>query len=161
MKDFFQVMTQEQAEEIANHWRYEGQYSFYNMDADQEDLAAFLNPQKCKDSYFVVIKEEQISGFYSFNQITDDVIDIGLGMKPDLTGIGNGLQFLKKGIDFATLTYSPKKITLSVATFNERAITVYKKLGFKEVEYFVQATNGSEFEFLKMIYQCDEPYKGR
>ncbi|ANU25539.1 GNAT family N-acetyltransferase [Planococcus versutus] len=146
----FQSMTQEQAEEIATTWHYKDEYSFYDMDADQEDLKEFLDAEKRNDSYFIVTKNQELIGFYSFNQITEDTIDIGLGMKPNLTGSGQGLDFLKAGLKFIESNYNPKKITLSVATFNQRAIKVYKKIGFKEVEVFVQATNGSRFEFLKM-----------
>ncbi|WP_431190655.1 hypothetical protein [Lysinibacillus sphaericus] len=39
----FQTITQEQAEDIAYNWHYNGDYSFYDMKADQEDLQAFLN----------------------------------------------------------------------------------------------------------------------
>ncbi|MFP3423106.1 GNAT family N-acetyltransferase, partial [Bacillus sp. SIMBA_161] len=46
MKYTFQAMTQEQAEVIAETWRYEGDYSFYDMDADAEDLEEFLDPEK-------------------------------------------------------------------------------------------------------------------
>ncbi len=150
----FQAMTQEQAEEIATNWHYNGEYSFYDMDADQEDLQEFLDAEKRNESYFIVIKNKEIIGFYSFNQITKDTIDIGLGMKPNLTGNGNGLEFLKNGLEFAKSKYNPKEITLSVATFNQRAIKVYKKVGFEEEETFVQATNGSSFEFLKMVLLC-------
>ena len=150
----FQTMTQEQAEEIVTNWHYNGEYSFYDMDADQEDLLEFLDAEKRSESYFVVIQNKEVIGFYSFNQITEDMIDIGLGMKPNLTGNGNGLEFLKDGLEFAKSKYNPKEITLSVATFNQRAIKVYKKVGFKEAGTFVQATNGSSFEFLKMALLC-------
>ncbi len=39
----FQPMTQQHAETIAWTWRYEGEYAFYNMDADADDLASFLD----------------------------------------------------------------------------------------------------------------------
>src|SRR5690606_12922166 len=155
MMDYtFQAMTQEQAEEIATNWHYNGEYSFYDMDADQEDLQEFLDSEKRNESYYVVIKNKEIVGFYSFNQLTKDTLDIGLGLKPNLTGNGNGFEFLKDGLEFAKSKYHPKEITLSVATFNQRAIKVYKKVGFKEVETFIQATNGSSFEFLKMSLLC-------
>ena len=79
---------------------------------------------------------------------------IGLGMKPNLTGRGNGVQFVKAGIAYAKSKYNAKQIILSVATFNQRAIKVYKKIGFKEIETFIQNTNGGSFEFLKMMYDC-------
>lgn len=77
-------------------------------------------------------------------------------MKPELTGRGNGLEFTKVGVEYAVLKYNPQEITLSVATFNERAIKVYKKAGFTAVATFMQDTNGSRFEFLKMKYDRDK-----
>ena len=150
MKYVFQAMTQEQAEVIAETWRYQGDYSFYDMDADAEDLEEFLDPEKRAGVYFVVLDRDEIIGFYSFQQPDEDTVEIGLGMKPELTGKGNGAAFLKAGLQFAETRYSPKNITLSVAAFNKRAIKLYEKLGFKETESFVQATNGGQYEFVKM-----------
>ncbi|QOV12628.1 GNAT family N-acetyltransferase [Viridibacillus arvi] len=150
----FEIMTQEQAEEIAFNWHYDAEYSFYDMEADKEDLVEFLDPNKRGDSNFVVTKDNDIIGFFSFNQVDINTIDIGLGMRPNLTGNGNGLEFLKAGIEFAESKYTPRKIMLSVATFNQRAIKVYRKIGFEEVDTFMQDTNGDSFEFLKMTYQC-------
>lgn len=75
-------------------------------------------------------------------------------MRPELTGNGNGLKFLKIGLEFAKSKYTPEKITLFVATFNQRAIKVYGKMGFEEGDAFLQDTNGSSFEFIKMTFQC-------
>ncbi|MDE4085291.1 GNAT family protein [Planococcus maritimus] len=150
----FQEMTQEQAQDIAENWRYEGDYSFYDMDADPEDLAEFLDPEKRGDNYFMVFQGNEAVGFYSFGQTDEETVDIGLGMKPDLTGRGQGTAFLKAGLQFAKSNYHPQKITLSVAAFNKRAIKLYEKLGFKEVESFVQATNGGYFDFVKMELDC-------
>ncbi|WP_251127910.1 MULTISPECIES: hypothetical protein [unclassified Exiguobacterium] len=43
MNHTFHPLTQDQAEQIAFEWRYEGEYAFYNMDADEENLASFLD----------------------------------------------------------------------------------------------------------------------
>lgn len=75
-------------------------------------------------------------------------------MKPNLTGNGDGMEFVEAGLEFAKSKFTPEKITLSVATFNRRAIKIYRKIGFKEVDTFIQDTNGSRFEFMRMIYQC-------
>ncbi|MEZ0481570.1 GNAT family N-acetyltransferase [Planococcus sp. SSTMD024] len=150
----FQAMTQEQAEDIAASWRYQGEYSFYDMNADPEDLEEFLDPEKRADSYFMVFQDNEAVGFYSFGQTGQETVDIGLGMKPELTGKGSGAAFLKAGLQFAKSNYHPQKITLSVAAFNKRAISVYEKLGFREVESFVQPTNGGHFDFVKMELDC-------
>ncbi|WP_100012113.1 GNAT family N-acetyltransferase [Lentibacillus sediminis] len=149
----FSEMSQEQAENIASNWHYEGKYSFYDVEADEEDLVEFLDPKKREDSHYIVKEGEEEIGFFSFND-KGDAIDIGLGMKPELTGRGLGLGFFKAGLRFVLSNYNPKEITLSVATFNDRAIQVYKKAGFESVETFMQDTNGSSFEFLKMKYEC-------
>ncbi|MBY0096178.1 GNAT family N-acetyltransferase [Mesobacillus maritimus] len=148
------VMTQEQAEDIAFNWHYDGEYSFYDMEADEEDLDEFLNPEKRGNSTFAVTKENELVAFLSISKVTDKIFDIGLGMRPDLTGKGTGGEFLRAGITFILSEFKPEKITLSVATFNQRAIKLYRKVGFKDVETFMRGTNGSTFEFLKMVYEC-------
>ncbi|MFD2654730.1 GNAT family N-acetyltransferase [Gracilibacillus thailandensis] len=149
----FTVMTQEEAEDIAFNWHYDDEYSFYDMEADQEDLDEFLNQEKRGTLSFSVTKEKDLIGFLSINRIDDKTLDIALGMRPDLTGLRKGEGFLRKCIDFLNTEYEPLKITLSVATFNKRAIKVYKKVGFIGVQTFMQETNGSTFEFLKMEYK--------
>ncbi|MBO1578462.1 GNAT family N-acetyltransferase [Bacillus sp. XF8] len=148
----FEVMTQEQAEEIAYNWHYNGQYYFYNMEADKEDLAEFLDPKERGETTFTVWHNNEMVGFFSFHKIDIHTVDIGLGMKPSMTGNGLGADFVQAGLVFCKEKYKPRYITLSVATFNERAIKVYKKAGFDGVGTFIQRTNGSQFEFLKMIY---------
>jgi ribosomal-protein-alanine N-acetyltransferase len=71
-------------------------------------------------------------------------------MKPDVTGQGKGLDFLLEGLDFAKKKFDPNSFTLSVATFNQRAIKVYKRAGFKPLEEYMQDTNGDRYEFLRM-----------
>ena len=44
-------MDQRSAQEIAT-WHYDGEYSFYDAEADQEDLEELLNPQLRGDSMF-------------------------------------------------------------------------------------------------------------
>lgn len=149
----FNKISQKEAENIASNWHYEGEYSFYDIAADEEDLAEFLNPQERGDKYYIVKKSNEEIGFFYFED-KDDSVDIGLGMKPELTGRGMGLDFFKAGLDYAISKYNPKEITLSVATFNERAVKVYKKAGFESVKTFMQDTNGSRFEFLNMKYEC-------
>ncbi|MBP2242301.1 ribosomal-protein-alanine N-acetyltransferase [Cytobacillus eiseniae] len=154
MTYIFSVLTQKQAEIIAYNWHYDGEYSFYNMEADQEDLEEFLNPVKRGNTTFAVTTENELIAFFSTYKVAEKTFDIGLGMRPDLTGNGKGIAFLKACINFIQSEYIPEKITLSVATFNQRAIKLYINVGFKVVETFMQDTNGSTFEFLKMEYKC-------
>ena len=100
-------------------------------------------------NYFEVIKNHICIGFYSLME-EDDHIEIGLGLHPDFTGKGHGKKFLEDLLDYISLNYEKKKIVLRVASFNSRAIHLYEKCGFKRIRSFVQATNGSFYEFIEM-----------
>ncbi|MFD1019714.1 GNAT family N-acetyltransferase [Thalassobacillus hwangdonensis] len=153
MKYQFKVMTQQEAEEIAHQWHYDGDYAFYDMEADEEDLVEFLDSEKRGDTTFSVYEGNDLIGFFAVHADVGS-FDIGLGLRPDLTGGGRGQTFLKEGMDFVQTEFSPARVALSVATFNQRAIRVYQKAGFVDKGTFMQATNGSTYEFLRMEYVC-------
>jgi len=142
-------LTQSQAEEIAYEWTYEGDFAFYDMPNDQDDLVEFLDPDQRTEHYYAVMDETQLIGFFVFEP-GQNSLELALGMRPDLTGQGNGVAFLESGLAFAIEKYQPHHIELAVATFNERAIRLYAKSGFEPIERFQQETNGGSYEFVKM-----------
>lgn len=141
-----QKMSQTNAEEIAK-WHYEAPYDFYDMINDEEDLHELLYERG--NHYFEVLENHVCIGFYSIIE-DDGQIEIGLGLRPDLTGKGYGKEFLEMLLEYISLNYEKKKIVLSVAAFNSRAIRLYEKCGFKRIKSFSQTTNGSIYEFIKM-----------
>ena len=103
-------------------WRYPPPYDFYDGDADP-----VLNPERYYGAY---AEDGALVGFFYYEQ-RDDVVEIGLGLRPDLTGKGLGLGFLQAGLDFARDRFHARLIVLNVAAFNERAIAVYERAGFR------------------------------
>ena len=156
MSHTFQPLTQEQAELIAFEWRYEGEYAFYNMDADEEDLALFLDADERSDTTFAILDDELI-GFVTLQFESADAVSIGLGMRPDLTGSGNGHRFLTSILNWIEATYGTRTVRLAVATFNKRAIRLYESLGFIPQDTFMQETNGGVYPFLSMTREQSEP----
>jgi ribosomal-protein-alanine N-acetyltransferase len=149
----FRPMTDEEAREISG-WRYEPPYDFYNWTSDPDDLEELLDPERRKDSYFSVFDEEgALVGFFGIGA-KDGTVDVGLGLRPDLTGAGLGLDFLFAGLEFARELHSPARFTLAVATFNERAIRVYERAGFRRGRVYMHHTNGGEFQFLAMAREA-------
>ena len=145
----FHQMDDTDADKISG-WRYEPPYDFYDWDADPQDLAELQDPTKRRDVHFSVRDNKgQLVGFFQSKQ-KDDVLDVGLGLRPDLTGEGRGLEFLLSGLEFAKKRYAPERFTLSVATFNGRAVGVYERAGFRRGEVYLHETNGGEHEFLRM-----------
>ena len=78
-------------------------------------------------------------------------IDIGLGIKPNLCSKGLGFNFLCEGINFAKNKLLAKSIRLTVASFNKRAIKVYKRAGFEKVHSFERITETERTDFQVMI----------
>jgi len=145
----FRQMDDADANEVAS-WRYEPPYDFYDSTADPADLAELLDPERRRDVYFSVLDDEnRIVGFFQFEK-KDETVDIGLGLRPDLTGRGLGAKFVLSGLEFVRRRFAPERFSLSVATFNERAIGVYERVGFRRGEVFTHETNGGEYEFLSM-----------
>lgn len=105
-----------------SQWRYEPPYDFY--DGDSEPV---VNPER----YFAARDEAgRLAGFYYFEQ-RGDILEYGLGLRPDLTGRGHGLEFFHAGLDFGRERFRPARTVLAVAGFNTRAIAVYERSGFE------------------------------
>jgi [ribosomal protein S18]-alanine N-acetyltransferase len=146
-------MSEEDAQRIAS-WRYEPPYSFYDADADADDLALLLGRESREGRYFAAFSNDELVGFFSFQSDADDVV-VGLGLRPDRTGRGLGLQFVEAGLAFARDRFGRSRFRLSVATFNERAIRVYQRAGFLPLRTFDHKTNGGVHPFLEMSRSPD------
>ncbi len=142
-------MTQSAAQAI-RAWRYAAPYDFYDLDADEDDLAEFMHQRNWPGTYFTAHDPEGdlIGNFVYHRQGTSATV--GLGLRPDLTGKGLGTLFVASGLDHGARKLGIEVYTLAVATFNERAITVYRRLRFRTEEEFDQHTNGGVYRFLRM-----------
>ena len=150
MKFTFNKMKLEDAHQIAS-WHYEAPYDFYDWDRDAADLAELLNPQSWQEAYYSVLNgENELVGFFVFKR-DSQTVEVGLGLRPDLTGKGLGRTFLNAGLTFGQEHFSVNVWSLSVATFNTRAIHLYQQVGFTPLNTFMHHTNGGEFEFLRMV----------
>ncbi|MEW9181267.1 GNAT family protein [Bacillus mycoides] len=152
-------LTEEEAKEI-NTWKYENPYTLYSFSGDAEVIEELLDGTYygcCGENgefigYFCFGENAQVPGGRDANLYRgEDVVDIGLGMKPELTGKGMGEIFFQAGIAFATEELNSKMFRLSVATFNKRAIRLYKNIGFQAGPLFL--SRGREF----MLMEYERP----
>lgn len=145
----FREFTMEHIHEV-NRWHYDGIYSFYDM-TSEEDLKSFLEPDS-EVKYFSCFDGEEMIGFYC-NWFENGELAIGLGLKPELTGKGFGKDFVTAGINFSIQrqNYEKDTVKLMVVSFNDRAIEVYRKLGFEETGRKMFGTNCGEKEFITMV----------
>lgn len=138
---------------VVSKWQYPEPYGFYDWDADPEDLdELFQSVANGQGKYFTVRNQYgELVGFFEFT-VEPDIVEIGLGMAPALTGKGLGLSFVQSGIEFCRHRYQAKTLRVSVANFNQRAITTYQRAGFRIAsDIYRKNTNGGVFEFVDMI----------
>lgn len=155
------LMDESAAREIVN-WKYEPPYDLYNMmyESDEiEDIEELMD-----GSYFSVRSADgELTGFFCYGRnaqvgggveqglyLEGTALDIGLGLRPDLTGRGKGLDFLQAGMKFARQNYAAEGLRLSVAAFNLRAAALYRKAGFQPVQRFINSYGDHETEFILM-----------
>lgn len=151
----FIPMQPEHAREVAV-WHYDPPFDFYDMSADEEGIDEHLDPERLKNYYAALSGNGELVGFLSFGEearvaggdYKGDALDVGLGLRPDLTGKGLGLGFVMAGLEFAKKRFTPEEFRLSVAKFNERAIRTYERAGFRRGEVFTRG--GGDYEFLMM-----------
>ena len=53
-------MEQSEALEIAERWKYDGEYAFYDMTADPEDYEEIVTPEKRGNRYFSVFNGDEL-----------------------------------------------------------------------------------------------------
>lgn len=161
-------MTIEYAREIST-WTYEGAYAVYSFQPDPETIEELTG-----GDYYVCIGEwGGLAGYFCFGAAAripavetecypDGFLDIGLGMNPKLCGQGRGAAFLAAGMDYGRTLFSPAAFRLTVAAFNERAMSVYRKLGF---EISASLTHKSSYAPFYLMIQADNtadpPSQGR
>ncbi|CAA9560341.1 MAG: hypothetical protein AVDCRST_MAG49-2348 [uncultured Thermomicrobiales bacterium] len=82
----------------------------------------------------------------------DRALDIGLGLRPDLTGRGLGPRYVGAVLAAGADRHDPPSFRLAVARSNGRAIRAYQRVGFVPGPTFASPVRGVavEVEFLLM-----------
>lgn len=157
MKYLFQAQNLTYATTMINEWKYPEEYHIYNYENEKEDL---LNHNLWGQNRFVALNKKcELAGELTI-EFFDETLDtedtyveartvratpnkdyemwIGFGLRPDLVGKGLGEDFIKDCIEYAVSTYDYKGqyVRLAVAEFNQRAIKIYKRLGFEQFDTY-------------------------
>lgn len=128
-------LTHSQAAEVLS-FRYAPPLDFYNPPpAHPGAIKNLIDP---KWQFHGIVCDGQLVGYASFGadgqlpggDYTAPALDIGLGLHPDRVGQGYGRAFVSAILDFATSTFAPPAMRLTVAVFNQRAVRLYQALGF-------------------------------
>jgi len=126
-------------------WRYVTPFDLYDL--TPQVLPDILNP----DYYYhqVLDQNGDLIGYCCFGldaQVPGGeylinepaVLDVGVGLRPDLTGEGRGHKFVSAILEFATDRFHPDRFRVTIADFNQRSLRTFRKHGFKESHHFVR-----------------------
>lgn len=173
MRYKFVPMNLEYAEDMINNWKYEGQYSTNDYINESEDLRdetswgksrfAVLNDENQQVGELTVEvcrpvpKNSEDDGFVEYNFYKENPDDdyelwIGFGLRPDLTGMGLGTEFVTRCVEYAVQhhNYKGEYVRLSVAESNQRAKKAYERAGFQIFDSCEADINNKKINFLWM-----------
>ncbi|MFN2112722.1 MAG: GNAT family N-acetyltransferase [Anaerolineales bacterium] len=155
----FFPLTRRQAEKIVG-WSYDPPYDVYDLRL--EDLMSLLIKEyryhQVLDisgdlvGYCCYGEDARVPGG-EYSRGEPDVLDVGVGLRPDLVGQGLGRDFVRAILDFARKAYSPLIFRATVADFNQRSMKTFHHLGFEATFRFDRKPGGMPFTQLER--RCD------
>jgi RimJ/RimL family protein N-acetyltransferase len=158
----FEPMDKETARAVLG-WRYDPPYDVYNTPPEHiaEGVQLLLNPANAYHK--VVGPGDDVVAYCCFGpdgqvpggDYTLDALDIGLGVRPDLTGKGQGSTYVAAVLSFASEAFGPIAYRVTIAEFNQRARSVWQKVGFRVVQTFLR--EGDDLPFCVLTLQVQPP----
>jgi ribosomal-protein-alanine N-acetyltransferase len=152
----FQPMDEASARAILT-WRYEAPYDLYNLEPGDAEASVqfFLDSRNGYQS--IADEQGDLVAYCCFGldarvpggDYNTPAFDIGLGVRPDLTGQGRGLGYVRAVLGVVQRTVAPETLRVTVAEFNKRAQKVWRQAGFRPVQRFVRQQDGRPFVVLQ------------
>ncbi|WP_276357875.1 GNAT family N-acetyltransferase [Cohnella caldifontis] len=138
-------MTEEDARRLCE-WRYPEPYDRYRWPAWEEmakEGREFADPDiRAKQYVSFADAKGELAGYAQLFPL-DRAVRLGIGLRPDLCGLGLGPEAILLAAREARRRRPDADIDLEVETWNERAVKAYKKAGFVvEDEYGKRAEHG-------------------
>lgn len=136
-------------------WKYEHPYEIYNYSPEHfaEDLAYHLDPANNMHSMY---RGDELVGYCSYGRdaqvpggdYSEEALDIGMMIKPELTGQGQGSNYANAVIQNGISKYHPRKLRVTILESNLRAIRVWEKNGFQTAKSFSREKDNLGFVIL-------------
>jgi len=146
------AMTEDNARAVLL-WRYAPPYHLYNAapGEPEEAVGVMTDPQF---AYHSICNERgEVEAFCCFGgdarvpggDYASEAVDIGLGVRPDLTGRGHGHAYVRAALTIAVSDHSRTVLRVTVAAFNTRALRVWEKAGFSRTARFQRIADDLTF----------------
>jgi len=125
----FQDLSLKEKKEVLN-WRNHPEIRKWMLNQEEISLKNHLKFIDNLNENRIYLKIDDL-GIINF-KIFKNYVELGIHKNPDKEKVGNKL--LKTAIDYAFNELKTKKIILYVFENNIKAINLYKKFGFKEID---------------------------
>ncbi|RAP73362.1 GNAT family N-acetyltransferase [Paenibacillus montanisoli] len=148
------------AEELST-WRYEPPFDFYNWSTWEvmQQLGIEFGDAYIRQQQYAAVTDGDgaLIGFAQFFPLLG-VTRIGLGLRPDLCGQGQGLGFfLVQAIVAEAIRRAPEdEIDLEVHVWNTHAIRTYERAGFVITDTYEKPTAAGDVTVHCMCYTRTE-----
>jgi len=129
-------------------WKYEAPYEVYNYSPGrfEEDLTYHTDPA---NNLYSMYLDDELVGYCSYGRdaqvpggdYSEEALDIGMMIKPELTGQGQGSNYANTVIKNGISKYQPRKLRVTILATNLRAIRVWEKNGFHKTQSFERASD--------------------
>jgi [ribosomal protein S18]-alanine N-acetyltransferase len=121
-------MSSADAHEVAD-WRYERPWAVYDGGGTPLDTANYWAVVDDADrllGYYCIGAEARVPGL----DVAADTLDLGVGMRPDLVGAGNGRAFAVAVLAHCRKTRNEGHVRAVVQSWNERSLRLAFSMGF-------------------------------
>jgi RimJ/RimL family protein N-acetyltransferase len=131
-------------------WRYPPPYSAYDIKSPEAKvLAELLRP---RNRYHAIVRGGEMIGFFCLGpdarvpgwNYDASALDLGMGLRPDWTGRGEGLRCLIAVIAFVEKESAGRPLRATVLGWNLRALRVCRQAGFYVETTFKKVGEGGE-----------------
>jgi RimJ/RimL family protein N-acetyltransferase len=151
----FSAMTVKAAHAIAL-WAYPPPYTLYNHEAEHRPAAVRSMLDATNQFMTITNSTGDRVGFCYFGNNAQvrggcyerPAIDIGMGMRSNLTGKGHGKDLVEAVLNYTIGCPPDSRMRVTIAEFNTRAQRVWEKAGLQEESTFVRASDGVAFRVM-------------
>ena len=159
MNIVYRLADEKSAREFVS-WEYKPPYDVYSCPPDQVEKSIQYNIDPKNNVYAMFNEKNEMFGYCSYGRdaqvpggdYSEEALDIGMMIKPELTGQGLGTEFAQDVIRNGINKYNPKKLRVTIAAFNKRAMRVWEKNGFQQTQTFKRNGDGMEFVIMTSNY---------
>lgn len=155
------AFTEREARSVAD-WSYPPPYDIYDADPAHPEL--FLRRDDEDEGYYPAVDENgTIVAFAVFGtearvwgqQSHEGILDVGAGVRPDLTSRGLGSLLINQIILLGRALYAPVSMRTAVAAFNTRSLALCTRTGFRQVREFTGPGERKFHELARVLQQRD------